>query len=112
MKSWFQDNDVEMYSTHNERKPKYNNTYHTKIKTEPANVKSSTYIDFGVENNDKHHKFKVGDLVRISKHENIFAKGYNTNWSEEDFMIKKVKNTVPWTCGITDLWITDVWNIL
>ena len=36
-------------------------------------------------------KFKIGDIVRISKYENIFAKGYTPNWSEEVFVIKKVK---------------------
>ena len=35
--------------------------------------------------------FKVGDYVRISKHENIFAKGYITNLSEEAFVIKSLK---------------------
>ena len=45
----------------------------------------------------KIQKFKVGDYVRISKYKHIFAKGYMTNWSEEDFVIKKVKNAVPWT---------------
>ena len=34
----------------------------------PVDVKSSTYIDFGVENNDKYPKFEVGDHVRISKY--------------------------------------------
>ena len=34
---------------------------------------------------------------------NIFAKGYAPNWSKEDFVIKKVKNTVPWTYVINDL---------
>ena len=34
---------------------------------------------------------------------NIFAKGYAPNWSEEVFVIKKVKNTVPWTYVINDL---------
>ena len=48
-------------------------------------------------------KFKVGDRVRISKYKNIFAKGYTPNWSEEVFVIKKVKNTVPWTYVINDL---------
>ena len=27
----------------------------------------------------------------------MFAKGCVPNWSEEVFVIKKVKNTVPWT---------------
>ena len=37
----------------------YNNTYNRAIKIKPVVVKSSTYIDFGVENNDKDPKFKV-----------------------------------------------------
>ena len=37
------------------------------------------------------------------QNKNIFGKGYTPNWSEEVFMIKKVKNTVPWTCFINDL---------
>ena len=49
------------------------------------------------EVNDKDRKCKVGDNVKISENKNIFAKGYIPNWSEENFVIKKVKNTVPWT---------------
>ena len=41
--------------------------------------------------------------MRISKYKNIFAKGYTPNWSEEIFVIKKIKNTVPWTYVINDL---------
>ena len=63
----------------------------------PVDVKDNTYNDFKKEINDKDPKFKVGDHVRISKYKNIFAKGYVPNWSEEIFVIKKVKNTVPWT---------------
>ena len=55
------------------------------------------------EVNDKDPKFKVGDNVRISKYKNIFAKRYTPNCSEEVFVIKKVKNTVPWTYVINDL---------
>ena len=75
----------------------YNNTYHRTIKMNPADVKSSTYIDFGLENNDKDPKINIGDHVRKSKHNKIFWKGYVPNWSEEVSVIKKVKNTVPWT---------------
>ena len=46
----------------------YNNTYHSKIKMKPIDVKSSTYIDFDKENNDKDPEFKVGYHVRISKY--------------------------------------------
>ena len=79
------------------------NTYHRTIKMKPTDVKSSTYIDFDVEHNDKDPKFKVDDHVRISKHRNISAKGYTPYWSEQVFVIKKIKNTVPWTCAISDL---------
>ena len=41
--------------------------------------------------NDNDPKFKVGDYVRISKYEIIFAKGDRPNWSEEVFIIKKLK---------------------
>ena len=47
--------------------------------------------------------FKVGDHVRICKYKKSFAKGYTPNWSEEVFVIKKVKNAVPWTYVINDL---------
>ena len=40
-------------------------------------------------------KFKFGDYVRISKYKNIFAKGYTPNWSEEVFIVNKIKNKVP-----------------
>ena len=41
----------------------------------PIDVKDNTYINIGKEVNDKDPKFKVGDLVRISKYKNTFAKG-------------------------------------
>ena len=58
---------------------KCNNTYHNTIKMKPVDVESSTYIDVGTKINDKFPKFKHGDHVRISKYENIFAKGYTPN---------------------------------
>ena len=82
---------------------KYNNTYHTSIEVKPIDVKDNTYIDFKKEVNDKNPKFKVGDHVSISKYKDIFAKGYMPNWSEEVFIIKKIKNAVPWTYVINDL---------
>ena len=123
------DNDVVVYSTHNEGKSvvvkiykymtsvsknvyidklddivdEYNNTYHTTIKMKPIDVKGNTCINADKEINNKDNKFKVGDHVRISKYKNIFTKGYMPNWSEEVFVIKKVKDTVPWTYVINDL---------
>ena len=137
-KKWLPDNDIAMYSTHNEGKSvvaerflrtlkskiykymtsisknvyidkldgivnEYNNTYHTTIKMKPIDVKDNTYINTDKEINNKDPKFKVGDRVRISKYKKFFTKGYTPNWSEEVFMIKEVKNTVPWTYVINDL---------
>ena len=81
---------------------KDNNTYHRTIKMKTVDVKLRSYIDFGTENDEKDPKFKVEDYVRISKYKNIFPKGYAQNWSEEVFVIKKVKNTVPWTYVIEE----------
>ena len=82
---------------------KWNNTYHITIKLKPVDVKSNTYINSNKEINDKDPKFKIVDIVRISKYKNIFAKGYVPNWSEEVFVIIKVKKIVPWTYVIIDL---------
>ena len=76
---------------------KCNNTYHRTIKMKPVDVKWNIYINSSKELNDKDPIFKIGDIVRISKEKNIFAKGYVTNWSEEDFVIKKVKKIL--RCG-------------
>ena len=73
----------------------YNNTYHRTIKMKPVDVKDNKYIDFNKEVNDKDSKFKVGDHVRISKYKNILLKDIFQIKSEEVFVIKEVKNTVP-----------------
>ena len=74
---------------------KYRNTYQRTIKMKPVDVKDNTYIDCNKTVNHEDPKFKVGDHVRISKYKNIYAKGYTLDWSEEVFVITKVKNTVP-----------------
>ena len=135
LKKWLPDNDIVIYSTHNEGKSvvaerfirtlkskiykymtsisknvyidklddivyEYNNTCHTTIKMKPID---NTYINADKEINNKDPKFKVSDRVRISKYKNIFAKGYMPNSSEEVFIIKKAKNTIPWIYAINDL---------
>ena len=67
----------------------------------------STYIDSSKEINDKDLKFKTGDIVRISKYNNIFAKGYTSNSSEENFVIKKVKNTYATKADLKNATIVD-----
>ena len=83
---------------------KYNNTVHGTIKVKPIEVTDGYYTKYNENPSNKNNpKFKVGDYVRISKYKNIFAKGYIPNWSEEVFVINKIKNTVPWTYVINDL---------
>ena len=61
----------------------------------PIDVKSNSYAECNVDFNEKDPKFQVGDHVRISKYKKTFTKGYAPNWSEEVFVITKIKNTVP-----------------
>ena len=46
---------------------------------------------------------KLVITVRISKLKIIFGKSYIPNWSEDVFVIKGIKNIVPWTYVINDL---------
>ena len=73
---------------------KYNNTVHISIKKKPVDVTSDSYAECNEDSIEKDPKFKVGDHVRTSKHKNVFAKGYTQNWSEEVFVISKIKDTV------------------
>ena len=82
---------------------KYNNTYQRTIKMKAVDVKSNAYINSSKEINDKDLKFKIGDIVRISKYKIIFAKVYIPRKSEEVFFITKVKNNVLWIYFISDL---------
>ena len=79
---------------------KYNNAIHKTIKMKPIDVTSDSFAEYNEDSNKKDPKFKVGDHVRISKYKNIFAKGYAPNWSEEVFVINRIKNTVLWTYAI------------
>ena len=60
------------------------------------------FIALNKENNKEGTKFKVDNHVRISKYKNNFTKFFVPNWSEEVFVIKKAKSTVPWTYVISD----------
>ena len=69
----------------------------------PMKISNEKDEESNEESNEKDSKLKVGDHVRISKYKYIFATGYSPNWSEEIFVVKKIKNTVPWTYEISDL---------
>ena len=82
---------------------KHSNTYYSTMKIKSVDVKSRTYIDFDKKTNKEDPNFKVSDHVSLSKYKNIFARANVLNWSVEVFVIKKVKNTAPWTYVISDV---------
>ncbi|GJQ87723.1 hypothetical protein Trydic_g22087 [Trypoxylus dichotomus] len=87
---------------------KYNNTKHRTIKMKPCDVamKNEQHLLSTVYSNIKimgEHKFKVGDIVRISKHKGVFQKGYTPNWSAELFKICKARITNPATYLLEDM---------
>ena len=69
---------------------KCNNTYHSANKIKPVDLKSITYIDSSKDVNNKDLKFKIGDIVRISRHKNTFAKGFKIGL-KKFFRSKKLK---------------------
>ena len=82
---------------------KYNNTVHKTIKVKTIDVTDDSYAEYNEDFDKKDPNFKVSDHVRISKYKNIFAKGYTPNWSEEIFVVSKIKNTVSWSYIVSDL---------
>ena len=68
----------------------YSNRYYRTIKKNVWCKIKRIYIDSSKEINGKDPKFKIGDIVRISKYKNIFGKRYVANLSEEVSVIKKV----------------------
>ena len=70
---------------------KYNNTVHRTNKIKPIDVTSDSYAEYNEDFNENEFKFKVGDLVRISKYINDFTKRYTQNWPEKVFLLEKSK---------------------
>ena len=69
----------------------------------PIDVTPDSYAEYNEDSNQGDSKFKVGDRVRILKYKKNFSKGYMQNWSEDVFVVSKIKNTVPRTYVISDL---------
>ena len=68
----------------------YKNNYHYCIYKKPIDVNYSTLSE-KIKSSNEVPKFKVGYRVRITKHKNIFSKGYTENWSREIFVIDCVQ---------------------
>ena len=89
----------------------YNNTKHSSIKMTPVEAskkKNEGVVYFNLygdmETLKQKPKFKIDDKVRISKYKrNVFDKGYTPNWTEEVFIVDRVKYTNPITYKLKDL---------
>ena len=75
---------------------------HSTIKIKPVDIKANKYINFNKKNKED-PKFEVGDHAKVLKCKDNFPKVYTPNCSDEVFVTKKGKNTVPWTYVISDL---------
>ena len=102
METWLQDNDIEIYSTQSEGKSvaaeRFIRTLKNKIYKYITSILKNVYIDklddIVNESNNIHH--------RTIKMKPVDVKS-STYWREDVFVIKNVKNTVPWTYVIEDL---------
>jgi hypothetical protein len=86
----------------------YNNRVHRTTGMKPSDVqkKDEIYLLKNIYLKEKREKiipkFKVGDVVRISKQKTVFTKGYTQSWSHELFKIRKVQTTIPPTYLLKD----------
>lgn len=84
----------------------YNHSYHTSIKMCPCDVSENNIMivwnnlyDRKRNRNETRTQtpnFNVGDYVRITKYKHIFQKGYESNWSDEVFIISSIIERSPW----------------
>lgn len=76
----------------------YNNSYHRSIKTKPILVNKENETDVWINQYSKLKKpfklpkFKIGDVVRIPKHKNLFDKGYIEKWTDEEFTVTSINS--------------------
>lgn len=88
----------------------YNHAYHSSIKRAPVGVTKDNESEvwftlYGDLENVKRKPFifQVGDTVRVSKHKMTFEKGYETNWTEELFIVTECIPRHPPVYRIKDL---------
>ena len=87
-----------MYSTNNEEKSAIAERTIRILKNKIYKYMTSVLKDVYIHKLDK-----IVNKFNNIYHSNIFAKYYIPDWSEEVFVIKKVKNTVPWTHVLNNL---------
>lgn len=89
----------------------YNTSVHRTIRMRPIDVNSqnekqlleTVYMRNNSVNVSSKSKFHIGDKVRISKHKQMFEKGYTPSWTTEIFQVDKILSTEPITYVLRDL---------
>ena len=101
-KKFTENNNTIFYNIIDKLVNEYNNKYHRTIKMTPVEAfkkinENKIKQIYNFEKTNKIAKFKIGDHVRISLNKNIFEKSYETNWTEEIFVIYDIKySNVPY----------------
>ena len=101
-KKFTENNNSIFYNILDELVNNYNNKYHSTIKMSPTEGSKKINQNkikniYNFDKTKKPGKFKIGDRVRISLEKNIFEKGYETNWTQEIFVIYDIKySNVPY----------------
>ena len=70
---------------------------------EPIDVTGNSYAKCNKIQIKKILNLNLVTMLEFQNVKNIFAKEYAPNWSEEIFVVSKIKNTVPGTYLINDL---------
>jgi hypothetical protein len=82
----------------------YNNSKHRTTKMKPVNVTSKTRLNvYKRIKSMGSARYKLNDIVRISRFKSIFDKSYIPNWSTELFKIVRVQVTNPVTYKLEDM---------
>ena len=92
----------------------YNNTYHSSIKMAP--VEASKQENEGIVYYNLYNKrrremlkqnnkprYRKGDIVKISRYQRTFQKGYDKQWTNDKYFIYKYNNMIPPTYKIKQL---------
>ena len=92
----------------NELAKNYNNTKHSRIHMKAKDVNETNENMVWVTlcgsplGNLPLPKFRIGDTVRVSKYNSVFAKGYEANFTEEIFKVKRVLRGDPTVYELED----------
>ena len=101
-KKFTENNNTIFYDIIDDLVNEYNNKMHSTLKM--TLVQASLKINekkikniYNFDKTKKPGKFKIEDRVRLSLEKNIFEKSYETNWTEEIFIIYGIKySNVPY----------------